>query len=335
MNGSKISDIACYLPETVLLNDSLSQIYDGWTAEKILEKTGIIERRIAADDETATDMAIAAARNLFAKGKVDRDDVDFLIFCTQAPDYVLPTSACLVQHALGLRKSTGAVDINLGCSGFVYALALANGMIASGAAGCVLILTADTYSKFIHPLDKSVRTLFGDAATAVAVTADDTASVGPFVFGTDGGGAKSLIVETGGARTPRSAETAVPATDSSGNVRSRDNLYMDGAAVLNFALREVPKAVDVLLEKAQVGRDQVDAFVLHQANQFMLEALRKKLGIPTSKLPVYYERVGNTVSSTIPLVLNEMLNAGTLRARRIMLVGFGVGLSWAACLLNT
>lgn len=335
MNGCRIKDIACYIPETVLGNDTLAAIYDDWTADKILSKTGIRERRISAEDETATDMAISAARKLFGKGEVAHDEVDFIIFCTQAPDYILPTSACLIQQALGISKSAGALDINLGCSGFVYALSLANGLIATGAAKCVLILTADTYSKFIHPLDKSVRTLFGDAAAAVAVSADTKGKVGPFVFGTDGAGARSLIVETGGSRVPRSAETAVETTDNSGNVRSRDNLYMDGAAVMNFALREVPKAAQSLREQAGLSTEDVDFYVLHQANQFMLEALRKKLGIPPEKLPVYYEMVGNTVSSTIPLVLNELLETNQLRGRKMILIGFGVGLSWAACLLDT
>jgi 3-oxoacyl-[acyl-carrier-protein] synthase-3 len=337
MAASKIKDISCYIPEAVLDNNSLASIYEDWSAEKILSKTGISHRHIAADNETATDMAISAAENLFAKGKVCREEIDFVIFCTQAPDYILPTSACLIQHALNLSKNVGALDINLGCSGFVYALSLANGLINAGTAKCVLILTSDTYSKFIHPLDKSVRTLFGDAAAAIVVTAttDNKVGVGPFIFGTDGAGAKSLIVETGGSRTPRTAETSVETIDSSGNIRSRDNLYMDGAAVMNFALREVPRSAQALRERAGIGIDDVDFYVLHQANQFMLEALRKKLGISSEKMPVFYNTVGNTVSSTIPLVLNEMLQANTFYGRKIMLIGFGVGLSWAACILDT
>jgi 3-oxoacyl-[acyl-carrier-protein] synthase-3 len=337
MAASKIKDISCYIPEAVLDNNSLASIYEDWSAEKILSKTGISHRHIAADNETATDMAISAAENLFAKGKVCREEIDFVIFCTQAPDYILPTSACLIQHALNLAKNVGALDINLGCSGFVYALSLANGLINAGTAKCVLILTSDTYSKFIHPLDKSVRTLFGDAAAAIVVTAtmEDKVGIGPFIFGTDGAGAKSLIVETGGSRTPRTAETSVETIDSSGNVRSRDNLYMDGAAVMNFALREVPRSAQALREQAGIGIDDVDFYVLHQANQFMLEALRKKLGISSEKLPLFYKTVGNTVSSTIPLVLNEMIQANTFYGRKIMLIGFGVGLSWAACILDT
>lgn len=337
VTGSSIRDIAIYVPDKILDNHMLANIYPGWSPEKIYEKTGILERRIAADGETAADMGRKAAEQLFEQGVVAREEVDFLIFCTQAPDYILPTSACIMQHALGLQKSVGALDINLGCSGFVYALSLANGLIQSGAARCVLIITADTYSKFIHPLDKSVRTLFGDAAVATAVVADvDTEhTIGPFVFGTDGSGAQSLMVESGGSRIPRSAETAIESEDSSGNTRSRDNLFMDGAAVMAFTLREVPLAVARLRALSGVDVDDVDYYVLHQANRFMLDALRKKLGLPKEKMPMFIELVGNTVSSTIPLLLHDKLKSGELAGRRIMLVGFGVGLSWAACMLNT
>ena len=337
MQRSQILSIASYLPATVLSNDELAAIYSGWSAEKIYSKTGIRERRIAGETETATDMAINAALNLFGKGNFSPEDVNFIIFCTQAPDYILPTSACIIQDALGVPRNAGAVDINLGCSGFVYALSLANGLIASGAARNVLVLTADTYSKFIHPMDKSVRTLFGDAATAtlVGVAEEHGRWIGPFEFGTDGSGAKHLIVETGGSRIGRSPQTAQSFEDTSGNIRSRDNLYMDGSAVMNFTLKEVPKVVSALLEKCGLTREEVDTFVLHQANRFMLDALRKKLNVPEEKLPVRMEMVGNTVSSTIPLVLAEMLDNGSFEHKRIMLVGFGVGLSWAACMINT
>lgn len=337
MQASRILATAAYIPDKVLDNDELAAIYPSWSAEKIFAKTGIRERRIAAVEETATDMAISAARKLFEKGNISSENVDFIIFCTQAPDYILPTSACIIQEALGIPTSVGAVDINLGCSGFVYALSLANGLIAAGSARNVLVLTADTYSKFIHPLDKSVRTLFGDAATATIVGVSDAGeqSIGPFVFGTDGRGAKHLIVETGGSRKRRSPETAEEVEDASGNVRSRDNLFMDGGAVMAFTLKEVPKVVSDLLDRAGLARSDIDAFVLHQANRFMLDALRKKLDVPEEKLPIQMEMVGNTVSSTIPLVLVDMFDNGTLQNKRLMLVGFGVGLSWSACIINT
>ncbi|GGY96220.1 ketoacyl-ACP synthase III [Pseudoduganella plicata] len=334
--GSRILDLAAYLPEQVLTNDELAALYPDWPAEKILDKTGIGVRHVAAPGQTAGDLAYEAARNLFAQGQVAPAHVDFIILCTQAPDYVLPTTACVLQHRLGIATSAGAFDINLGCSGFVYGLSVAKGLVETGAARCVLLLTADTYSRYIHPQDKSVRTLFGDGAAATAIVADDGApSIGPFVFGTDGSGAGNLIVPAGGFRRPGDADSAVERTDGSGNVRTDEHLYMNGAEVMAFSLREVPKAVDALLDKAGRTKDDIGLFVLHQANKFMLEALRKRLKVPEEKLPVCVRDWGNTVSSSIPLALIGLRNAGRLPAgTTTMLVGFGVGYSWAACLVN-
>jgi 3-oxoacyl-[acyl-carrier-protein] synthase-3 len=337
MPFARVSDIAGYLPDTVLDNEELEGLYPGWTANKIYEKTGIRSRRVASDEQTAADLAQHAALALFARGNVAPESVDFLILCTQAPDYILPTSACLLQDKLGLPTSAGALDVNLGCSGFVYCLSLAKGLVESGSAQCVLILTADTYSKYIHPSDKSVRTLFGDGASATSVVACEApeAPIGPFVFGTDGRGAKNLIVEAGGFRTPRSAATAVEHADDSGNVRSRDHLYMAGTEVMGFSLREVPRAATALLAKADVAKESIDYFVLHQANRFMLEALRKKMKVDESQFPIHIEDCGNTVSSTIPLTLVAMREQGYFDTRKkLMLLGFGVGYSWAGCLLH-
>ncbi len=340
MNKSyaRIRDIAVHFPHQILGNDELAALYPDWPAEKILEKTGIFERRVCAHDETAGDLAERAASKLFAQGTVRASDVDFIILCTQAPDYLLPTTACILQDKLDIPCTAGALDVNLGCSGFVYGLSLAKGLIETGAAKCVLLLTADTYSKYIHPMDKSVRTLFGDAAAATAITAQalEHESIGPFVFGTDGSGAKNLMVEAGLFRMPASCYTSKEHTDESGNVRCLENLYMNGAEVMAFSLKEVPKAVDALLLKAGKTKEDVDLFVLHQANKFMLEALRKKLKLSAEKLPILMDNCGNTVSSTIPIALHKLRDHGRLQnGQQLMLVGFGVGYSWAACLLNS
>jgi 3-oxoacyl-[acyl-carrier-protein] synthase-3 len=330
---ARIAAITTHVPERVLSNEELAAVFPTWSAEKILDKTGIRERRIAAPDETASDLAFAAAEKMFEREPGLREEIDFLIFCSQAPDYVLPTTACVLQSRMGLRTSIGAIDINLGCSGFVYGISLAAGLIAAGAASTILLLTADTYSKYIHEGDKSVRTLFGDGAAATLIRGggDNGAAVGPFIFGTDGRGARDLIVETGGFRTPRCAETAVEQTDRSGNTRSADNLYMDGARVMSFTLKEVPKIYRELLDVVGRGVDEVDHVVLHQANRFMLDALQHKMAIPDAKFPRHFEDVGNTVSSTIPFVLAKLLDSGQMASgTRIILIGFGVGLSWAA-----
>ncbi len=334
---ARIAAIATHVPERVLDNEELARCYPDWPATKIAEKTGILERRIAAVDETALDLATAACTTLLVRHPEWHDKIDFVILCTQAPDYVLPTSACLLQDKLRLPTTVGALDVNLGCSGFVYSLALAAGLIGTGAARTVLLVTADTYSKYIHEGDRSVRTLFGDGAAATIVTGDaaEGASIGPFVFGTDGSGADRLIVPAGGYRRPRDSQTALEREDRSGNVRSDDNLFMDGGAVLNFTLREVPRTFRRLLEKAQMTSADLSAVILHQANKFMVDALQKKLGLDDALVPRRYELVGNTVSSTIPFVLEQELEAGRLPAgSRAALLGFGVGLSWAGAVIT-
>ena len=334
---AKIVYIAGFLPESVLTNEELAAIYPEWSAEKIYDKTGIKERHIASAGQTATDLAYEAALKLFSRNKVKPDDIDFIILCTQSADYILPTSACLLQNRLGLPRNIGALDINLGCSGYVYGLSLAKGLIETGSAKCVLLLTADTYSKSIHPMDKSVRTLFGDGATATAIMGIESTRpfIGPFVFGTDGSGGENLIIEAGLNRKPRTLETALEKTDSSGNIRTDENIYMNGAEIMAFTLKEVPKAVENLFEKSGNIKNNVDFFILHQANKFMLEALRKKLKIPKDQCPVFLENCGNTVSSSIPFVLENMLNNGMFdQEKRLMLIGFGVGYSWAGCFLN-
>jgi 3-oxoacyl-[acyl-carrier-protein] synthase-3 len=326
------------VPEQVLTNEDLAAQFSGWTAEKILEKTGIRERRIAAPGETAVDLAYQAARKLLDSGVEGAGEVDFVILCTQAPDYILPTSACILQDRLGLPTSVGALDINLGCSGYVYGLSLASGLIASGAARNIMLVTADTYSKYIHAGDKSVRTLFGDGAAATLVSAcgdGDCSRIGPFVFGSDGSGAKQLIVEAGAFRLPASAETCVEQSDRHGNVRSPQNLFMNGGEVLTFTLREVPRVYRAMLDRSGTVPEEYDHVILHQANKFMIDALQKKLGLPDDKVPRRYEEIGNTVSSTIPFVLAGLQERGQLSAgARIMLIGFGVGLSWAAATIT-
>ena len=335
--GASIYAVGLHFPETRLGNEELAMELDGWTAEKIYDKTGISERRVVASNETALDLAEKACLDLFDNKGVSREEVDFVILCTQAPDYILPTSACILQHRLGLKTSIGAFDINLGCSGYVYGLSIATGLIAAGSAKKILLVTADTYSKYINKKDRSVRTLFGDGATASLITSCDPSrsSIGSFVFGTDGSGAKHLIVPAGGARNPQTQITAIESVDASGTVRSPNDLFMDGAAIMAFTLAEVPKAFTKLLETANVTLEQIDYVVFHQANGFMLEALRKKMKIPHEKMPCSFEKIGNTVSSTIPVVISDLMTTAKFESgKTVALVGFGVGLSWAACILS-
>jgi 3-oxoacyl-[acyl-carrier-protein] synthase-3 len=336
---ARIEGIAFYLPEGVLTNRDLAEQYPEWSVEKIQAKTGIAQRHIAAENECSSDLAVAAALNLFAETGRDPEEIDYLLLCTQSPDHFLPTTACLVQHRLGIPTRAGALDFNLGCSGFIYGLGMAQGLIGSGQASRVLLITAETYSKFIHPMDKSVRTLFGDAAAATLIVADPEwakdCSTAVYVYGTDGAGAGNLIVPAGGMRRAHSAATALEMPDDNGNVRSLDHLFMNGAEIFNFTLKTVPDSVQRLLEKSGRALDDVDLFVFHQANQYMLEHLRKKLKVPSEKFYLFLAECGNTVSSTIPIALKQAVSEGKLKpGQTVMLVGFGVGYSWGAVLLE-
>jgi 3-oxoacyl-[acyl-carrier-protein] synthase-3 len=329
-----IRAIEYHLPEATLTNDDLALAFPDWTRDKITGKTGIVQRRLAAPQECASDLAVAAAQKLFARGVCRVQDVDFLLFCTQSPDYFLPTTACLLQDRLGLPTTAGALDFNLGCSGFVYGLSLAKGLIETGQATKVLLLTAETYSKFLHPQDRSVRALFGDGAAATLIESRDEAApgndswIGPFVFGTDGKGKDNLIVPSGGMRQPAAVGT-------NGDGPSPGHLFMNGPEIFTFSLQVVPHAVHRLLARAGRTLDDVDRFVFHQANRYMLDHLRTKLRIPHEKFVLALSHCGNTVSSTIPIALKEAGADGMLPpGRLIMLVGFGVGYSWGATLIR-
>lgn len=325
---------ASALPERVVTNAELAALYPGWTEKKILDKTGIAARHVAEPDETAVDLAERAARTLFERYSIDPATIDFVLLCTQSPDYLLPSSACLLQERLGIPKSAGALDFDLGCSGFVYGLALAKGLVVGNMAKSVLLITAETYTKHIHPMDKSVRTIFGDGAAAVLIDQAAAAHIGDFVFGTDGSGAQHLIVPTGGAREtvrPDAPEEA----DRSGNVRTHNNLFMDGMEIFNFTLGIVPPTLDEVLRKNGLTRDDIDLYVFHQANQFMLETLRKANQIPKEKFFTDFADIGNTVSASIPIALERAEAAGRLRpGMKTLVMGFGVGLSWGATVLT-
>jgi 3-oxoacyl-[acyl-carrier-protein] synthase-3 len=326
-----IRSIAYHLPEATVTSDDLAAEFPGWSAANIESKVGIRTRHVVANSECASDLAVAAAQKLFAHSSVKPTEVDFLLLCTQSPDYFLPTTACLVQERLGLSKQIGALDFNLGCSGFIYGLGLAKGLIETGQANCVLLITSETYSRFLHASDRSVRTIFGDAAAATLIGTDpgETEKIGPFIYGTDGKGAENLIVQAGGMRhRVPSGQTWI---DDSGIPRNQANLYMNGPELFAFTMREVPGCIHRLLEKTGTGLEDYDLFVFHQANRYMLEHLRKGLRIAEHKFYVAMEHCGNTVSSTIPIALFHAEQEGKLAAgSRVMLVGFGVGYSWGA-----
>ena len=331
-----ITAISRFLPEKRLTNAELSAIFPEWSPEKIYEKTGIRERRIADENITASDLATQAALKLIDGTGFSAESIDFLLFCTQTPDYLLPSSSCLIHQRLGLRSDCGALDINMGCSGFVYSLSLAVSMIESGTVQRVLVLCADTYSKLIQTGDRSVMPLFGDAGSAVMVEAVDLAkvSIQGFVFGTDGAGAGNLIVHHSACKKEYAQQGLF--RDNSGEMRSPEFLYMDGPEILQFTLGRVPALCRAILEKIRLDWDAIDLVVLHQANRFLLETLRKKLKVSQEKFAIEMALTGNTVSCTIPLALIECVQKGNLKPdMNVLLAGFGVGYSWAGCMMTS
>lgn len=326
-----IKAIAYYLPEKVVTNEQLVEEFPEWSVEKIAKKVGINERHIAADDETAGDMAFKAAEKLIAENKVDKSTIDFVLLCTQSPDYFLPSTSCIILSRLGLPTKCGAFDFNLGCSGYEYGLAVAKGLIMSGVAKNILLLTAETYNKHIHPKDKGNRTIFGDGASASLISIDGFARIGEFVLGSDGNGYDRLIQKTGAMRHYQPMNDFHE--DENGTPLSSDHLFMDGKAIFDFTSDIVPPMIEETLQKNNLTAKDVDLYVFHQANKYMINYLRKLMEIDKDKFYVFIEAVGNTVSSTIPIALCEAQKEGRLHGN-VVLAGFGVGLSYGAVVIN-
>jgi len=326
-----IKAISYYLPEKVVTNEQLVEEFPEWSVEKIAKKVGINERHIAAEDETAGDMSFKAAEKLIVENKVDRGTIDFVLLCTQSPDYFLPSTSCIIQSRLGLPTKCGAFDFNLGCSGYEYGLAVAKGLIMSGVAKNILLLTAETYNKHIHPKDKGNRTIFGDGASASLISIEGFAKIGESVLGSDGSGYDRLIHKTGAMRHYEPLNDFHE--DENGTPLSSDHLFMDGKAIFDFTSDIVPPMIDETLKENNLTVDDVDLYVFHQANKYMINYLRKLMEIDKDKFYVFMETVGNTVSSTIPIALCEAQKEGRLHGN-VVLAGFGVGLSYGATVIT-
>ena len=327
MKYAAIGPISIHYPERAETNEQLQQLFPEWDMDLIYSKTGIATRYIAAPDECASDLGVRAAAKLFEQYDIDPASIDFLLFCTQTPDYPLPTTACLMQTRLGIPTSAGALDFNLGCSGFVYGLALADGLMRLGPIRRVLLITAETYSKYIDPTDRSLRTIFGDAGAATLIESVDTPSLSAFQYGTDGEGADTLLVTEGGMRPPEDAHKPRH------RKRWPSKLYMDGPSLIGFTVAQVPKLIDDVLAAAKMTSEEVDLFLLHQATKKMLEQLHLRLGMDEKRMPLLLKDCGNTVSSTLPILIDDLRSRGTLHpGMKSMLIGFGVGWSWAGCM---
>lgn len=328
---AKIKAVSYYLPQNVLDNEDLNKSFPEWSVEKISTKTGIYKRHISEENEYVSDMAIKVSNKLFDEYSIDRNDIDFILLCTQSPDYFLPTTACIVQDKLNIPTTAGALDFNLGCSGYVYGLAIAKSLVDTNIAKNVLLITSETYTKFIHPRDKSNRTIFGDAASATIISNDGFADILNFEMGTDGSGYTNLIVKNGATKHPH--RDGVDVKDDYGNVRNDNSLYMNGTEIFTFTINSIPPLINRVIDKNSMVKSDIDLFILHQANKFILDNIRKKIGIDDNKFYIYLGECGNTVSSTIPIALKESISDGRLKGN-VLLAGFGVGYSWASCVIK-
>lgn len=329
----KITGIDIYLPQKVISNEDLKKEFPNWDSQKIETKIGISQRHIAKTSETAVDLGKKAAEKLLKC--FDRNKIDFLLFCTQSPDYFLPTSACILQERLKLRNNIGAFDYNLGCSGYVYGLAIAKGILSSKIASNVLLIVSETYSKHIYKKDIANRAIFGDGAAATIISENiSEEGIGEFVLGTDGTGKDNLIVSHGAFRAcfDSEAEEIEYGTES---IYTKNHLYMNGPEIFNFTIEKIPPLVSEVLKKNGLNIEDVDYFIFHQANKYMLNYLRRKVRIPKEKFYINMSDSGNTVSVTIPIALNNCIQEKTVtKGSKIMLVGFGVGYSWGATIIT-
>lgn len=325
--GLFIDKISIHLPKQILSNQQLSAEFNVPESE-ILKRTGIEKRYISDKDETASDLAFRAAEILLNQKPELKSKIDFLIFCSDCFDYIAPATSCILQHRLGLAQSTACIDLPYGCSGYVYGLGIANGFLQSGMAKTILFLTCDTSTKTLNKSNLEQRSIFSDVATANLITLNN-AEKNEFVFGTDGNGALDLYIENSAFRKPVNKEALRNEETPFGQ------MIMNGTNVFTFALKTVPKLVSDTLQKNHLNMEDIDLFIFHQANGFMLETLRKKLNIPENKFYTNIKDYGNTVASTLPLALYTAEQENRLkRGMKVLLAGFGVGNSWAATVIN-
>ncbi len=332
---SKISAIDYYLPETIVTNDDLKRENPSWDMDEIKNKAGVSFRHIAKPEETSLDLAVKACEKLF-KDSIKKETIDAIIFCTQSPDYIMPPNSSLIHKHFELKTNVLTFDINLACSGYIYGLAIANSFIISKLARHVLLITAETYSKFIHPRDRSARVLFGDGAAATLVSASfEGQGFIDIQLSSSGKDFDKFYIPAGGLRIPKSAKTGQAVEDRLGNIRTSENIYMDGLGIWSFVNSVVPQQLNEILERNNLTLFDIDQFIFHQASRMTLDSILKKMNMNPLKAFTNLEDKGNTVSASIPIALKDAWDQGVIhRGDTLILCGFGVGLSYGTILLE-
>ena len=331
-----IKSLAYYLPEETLGNDELQASFNSQIKKEDFDRLGISHRTIAGKGITASEMAFQAALRLFSENKIDKSQIDALVYCSLHADYITPPTSCILHQKLGLRENAATYDLHHGCSGYIYGLSIAKALIEGLKMKTVLFLTGSTLTKYLNKKDKASRMVFGDGASATLISSGDQKShIGNFIYGTDGNDASKIMIKDGGEKYPLSESSFIEKKDEYENIYSDANFYMDGVSVFLFTMEKVPPLIEETLGKNNLQQNEIDLYILHQANNFVNEQIRKKMGIAPEKFFYYVENCGNTVQSTIPIALHEAIRTGKAKkGDKILLAGFGVGLSWAATVVT-
>lgn len=334
-NGIGIRAVSACVPARISRNEeALKGIVPDDEISKTVNAIGIREKRIATPDICASDLCVRAAEKLFEDNpEITRDSIDVLLFMSQTPDYKIPATATILQHRLGLSQNCAAMDVSLGCSGYIYALSAAFAYANAPGVKRVLLLDGETFSKIVNPRDRVNAPLYGDAGTATLIEKSEDFGNAHFVLKTDGSGERAVKIPAGACRLPASAETLAEQTAPDGSVRSACEVFMNGMEVFNFAVRCAPAVVKELAEFSGVSTDSADCVVFHQANKMMTDFLATRMKIPRNKVLYSLEKYGNTSSASIPLTISECLS-GEQTCGNAVLCGFGAGLSWAAASLS-
>jgi len=328
-----IEGISACVPKNIKKNKDLKSLLGEDELNKVINSIGIEEMRYADKGITPADLCISSAKTLIEDLKINKSDIDLVLFLSQNGDFKIPATSPSIQHKLGLPKTTACIDLTLACSGYVYALSTAYAYVSQPTINKVLLLVGETFSQIVSKNDKVNLPLYGDAGTATIVSKGDYGK-SQFNLYSDGSGFKSIHIPAGGARCPSSIETVKVREMENGNSRTLHQLYMDGLDVFNFTLKVVPSSVKEALLKSNNNNDTIDYFLFHQANRFMIDFFRKKLKIIDKKVPISLDKFGNVSSATIPLTLVTKLR-DKIKNKKLLLSGFGAGLSWATAVLNT
>jgi 3-oxoacyl-[acyl-carrier-protein] synthase III len=330
-----VAGIAAAVPRTIINNYDYTTYFPPEDVKEIVDKIGVKERRFADADTCSSDLCFAASEKLFADMNLDKNEIDILIFVSQTPDYRMPATSVILQHRLGLPQTTMTLDINIGCSGFIYGLSVIYAMMQQNSFKKALLLDGETRSRIYSPKDRKTAFLFGDGGVAAIIEKNEKYGKSYFSLNSDGSRESLIKINAGGYRNPSSAETVKEkVVDEFGNIRSEEQGYMNGADVFNFVIREIPKDFKALLEFSKTDINLIDYFLFHQANTYINGYLMKKLKLESEKVPSSIEKFGNTSSVSIPLTIVSQLKNELKSNKKLLLSGFGVGMTWATAVMN-